>query len=65
MRTASKVGLKDHEPVVELSAINASIQQVIKTIQVHDSHERFESYGVDIITAKAVFIDAHTIEVDG
>lgn len=65
MRTAAKLGLKSHEPEVKLSDINASIQQVIDTIQVHDSHERFESYGVDIITGEAFFIDAHTIEVNG
>jgi len=64
MRTAARVGLKNHEPEVSLSEINTSIQQVVDTIQVHDSHERFESYGVDIINGEAVFIDSHTIEVN-
>lgn len=64
MRTASNLGLSNHEPDIDLSMVNASIQQVIDTIQVHDSHERFESYGIEIITGGAVFKDAHSVEVD-
>jgi pyruvate/2-oxoglutarate dehydrogenase complex dihydrolipoamide dehydrogenase (E3) component len=65
MRTAADVGLGNHEPAINLSEVNASIQQVIDTIQVHDSHDRFESYGIEIITGEAVFTDAHTVEVLG
>jgi len=65
MRTASDVGISSYEPQVDLTEVNASIQRVIDTIQVHDSHERFESYGIEIITGQAVFTDSHTIEVVG
>lgn len=65
MRNAAEVGIESHEPVVDMKNINASIQQVVDTIQQHDSHERFESYGIEIITGTASFSSKHNVEVEG
>lgn len=63
LRQARNYGYQVNIPETDMSAINASVQQAITTIQVHDSHERFESLGCEIVTGKAEFINSSSIRV--
>jgi pyruvate/2-oxoglutarate dehydrogenase complex dihydrolipoamide dehydrogenase (E3) component len=63
IRNASAYGLSADGPVVEMGAVNAQVQKAISTIQVHDSHERFESMGCEVLTGKAFFLDTDTVQV--
>ena len=66
MRTASRYGLPSVElPPVDMSQVNARIQSVVDTIQVHDSEERFCSLGVKVVFGDAQFVDDHVVEYDG
>ena len=64
MRNASRYGLPDVElPPVDMSQVNARIQAVIDTIQVHDSEERFCGLGVKVDFGEAEFVDEHVVEI--
>ncbi len=66
MRNASRYGLPDVElPPVDMSQVNARIQAVIDTIQVHDSEERFCGLGVKVDFGEAEFVDEHVVEYGG
>ncbi|WP_192484363.1 MULTISPECIES: dihydrolipoyl dehydrogenase family protein [Cysteiniphilum] len=58
---APQFGVKAHGEV-NFKAVHAHIHQVIATIEPHDSVERFESLGVQVINANARFINAKTVE---
>ena len=47
---------------VDFKAIKNRIQQVISTIQHHDSVERFKGLGVDVQFGEASFNDAHLVD---
>lgn len=63
IRNANAYGLGAEGPVVDMVAVNAQVQKAVSTIQIHDSHERFESMGCEVLTGKAVFLDADMIRV--
>lgn len=63
IRQAHQLGFQAVEPKIDMSAINASIQQAIDTIQVNDSHERFQAMGCETLTGVARFIDEKSLEV--
>ena len=48
-----------------MSQVNARIQAVIDTIQVHDSEERFCGLGVKVDFGEAEFVDEHVVEYGG
>ena len=62
MRHASKYGLNDVDSDVDMQRVNQAVQHAIDKIQPHDSHERFIEMGCEVITARAEFIDAHTVK---
>jgi len=64
MRNASNWGIGSAEPKVEMAEVNAAIKKAIDTIQVHDSRERFEELGCEVITGEARFISDSEIEVN-
>jgi pyruvate/2-oxoglutarate dehydrogenase complex dihydrolipoamide dehydrogenase (E3) component len=66
MAMAQRFGLPgaDLAPV-DFSAVKGRIQEVIGTIQEHDSPERFCRLGVDTVFGEPRFLDEHTVEVDG
>lgn len=61
MKEAPLFGLKQAKPVVDFSQVNQHVQEVINAIAPHDSVERFEGLGVEVIKAKASFLDEKTI----
>ncbi len=66
MKTATRLGLPPVEPgPVDFSRVAARIQEVIGSIQHHDSRERFCGLGAEVIQGRARFRSSHQVEVDG
>lgn len=65
VKTASRFGIYTNEPTIKLDEAMGHVHEVIDTIQEHDSTERFEKLGVDVIYGKGQFIDDKTFEVNG
>lgn len=63
MRNADKYGLEPHEPTVPFKQTIAQVMQAVKTIEPHDSVERYESLGVDCVSGYAKIIDPWTVEI--
>lgn len=62
-RTADKYGITAQEPEIDFSAVKDHVYGVIKQIEPHDSQERFEGLGVEVIRGRARFTDKQTVEV--
>lgn len=66
MKNASQFGLPRHEiRPVDFRDVSNRIKSVIATIQKHDSVERFCGLGAKVEFGKAVFINAHTVSLNG
>lgn len=57
------MGLEVSEPIAHLDMIMHRVHSIIKEIEPHDSKERFENLGVDVIEGYGQLIDKHTIRV--
>ncbi|MFW5499145.1 MULTISPECIES: dihydrolipoyl dehydrogenase family protein [unclassified Maridesulfovibrio] len=66
MGHAGDFGLPEVElPPVDFAQVAKRISEVIDTIQVHDSVERFNSLGVEVRFGKACFVDSHAVSLNG
>ncbi len=63
MRHADKYGVSPHEPEVPFKQTIARVMDVIKTIEPHDSVERYTDLGVDVVKGYAKLIDPWTVEI--
>ncbi len=63
MRNADRYGLKPAEPQVPFRETIARVMDIIKTIEPHDSVERYEGLGVDVVEGYATIIDPWTVEI--
>ena len=63
MRNADKYGLTAHEPEVPFKQTIERVMGAIKTIEPHDSVERYTGLGVDVIEGYAKVIDPWTVEI--
>jgi pyruvate/2-oxoglutarate dehydrogenase complex dihydrolipoamide dehydrogenase (E3) component len=63
-RDAKRFGI-DAEPKIDSKRVGAHVQSVIDAIAPHDSAERFESLGVEVIRSEACFLDRHTVMAGG
>jgi pyruvate/2-oxoglutarate dehydrogenase complex dihydrolipoamide dehydrogenase (E3) component len=63
LRNAADYGYSIEVPQTNMAAINASVQKAVSTIQVHDSHERFEKLGCEVLTGEARFTGSDTVKV--
>jgi len=63
-RNGAKFGVKPAEPEIDFEKVKDHIRDVIKTIEPVDSVERYESFGTQVITERARFKDANTVESD-
>ena len=61
---ADRWGVTASSPVIDMANINAAVKKAVDTIQVHDSRERFESLGCEVITGEAHFISESQVEVN-
>ncbi len=64
MKHASLLGLPSCLPEILLSQVNDRVAKVIEKIQVHDSPERFEALGVEVIFGQAKFLDKKILEIN-
>jgi pyruvate/2-oxoglutarate dehydrogenase complex dihydrolipoamide dehydrogenase (E3) component len=65
IRQSQKFGLESTIKEVDLADIMERVKSVIKEIEPHDSRERYESLGVDVINGKGELLDNHTVKVGG
>ena len=65
VRTSSRFGVNGHEPEIDFSKVHGHVHGVIGAIAPHDSVERFESLGVEVIQGAARFVSLREIEVNG
>lgn len=66
MSRAARFGLPAMDlPPVDFREVAKRIQEVIATIQRHDSEERFCSLGARVLFGQAEFSDEHTISLNG
>lgn len=63
LRHAERWGIAAQQPGIEMLAVNRTIRRVIDSIQHHDSRERFESLGCEVVTGRARFIAARKVSV--
>ncbi|MEO8398606.1 MAG: NAD(P)/FAD-dependent oxidoreductase [Ignavibacteriaceae bacterium] len=63
-KSAEKYGIKSSNPEFDFSAIMKNIHKIQEEIYKEaDAPEIYEKMGIDVIKAKAIFKDSHTIEV--
>jgi pyruvate/2-oxoglutarate dehydrogenase complex dihydrolipoamide dehydrogenase (E3) component len=66
MKNAEQFGLPAVDvPPVNFQEVSKRIREVIGTIQKHDSEERFCSLGAKVVFGSPVFLDDHTIRLNG
>ena len=63
MRHADRYGLTASEPQVPFKAVIARVLDAVKTIEPHDSVERYTGLGVDVVKGYAKIIDPWTVEI--
>ena len=64
VKHADRFGIYCKDPEIDFALAIAHVQGVISTIQPHDSPERFEGLGVEVIFGSGKFIDRKTFEVN-
>tara|TARA_R110002111_G_scaffold143696_2_gene209807 strand:- start:6625 stop:8823 length:2199 start_codon:yes stop_codon:yes gene_type:complete len=63
MRNASHYGLEDANPKFTFRKIMQRVHEVIAKVEPHDSVERYQELGVEVIQAYAKLIDPWTVEI--
>ncbi len=64
-RDAASFGIPPCSPAINLPDVMEHVTDVIRSIQPHDSPERFRELGVEVIFGAGRFLDAQRFEVDG
>ncbi|MDQ2068900.1 FAD-dependent oxidoreductase [Natronospira bacteriovora] len=62
---SGKLGFPEASAPVDFPAVMERVQRVIRTIEPHDSVERFESLGVDCIQGEAKIVSPWEVAVNG
>ena len=65
MSHADQWGLAPVKLEININKVNQAVKKAIDTIQVHDSRERFESLGCEVVTGEACFTGNTQVKVDG
>ncbi len=64
-RDSAKFGVGAQEPDIDFAAVMEHVQSVIAAIAPHDSQERFEGFGVEVIRAHGSFSGPRTVVAGG
>ena len=64
-KRAREFGFRKIDVELDFAEVMERVQRVIKTIEPHDSVERYTSLGVDIIQGEARIVSPYEVEVDG
>lgn len=62
MRHAARFGIANDEPRANFRAVSEHVQSVIESIAPHDSIERYEALGAEVIAAEGRFVDRRTLQ---
>ena len=62
---ATEFGIKAEKPLVDFTRVMSRVQGVIKSIEPHDSVERFTQLGVDCIQGSARLVSPWQVDIDG
>lgn len=65
MRNAAEFGIANVVPQVDFRAVHDAVHAAIKTIEPHDSVERFEGMGVEVVRGDASFTGPKSVAVNG
>lgn len=65
VKHAGRFGVYCKDPEIDFAKAIGHVQGVISTIQPHDSPERFEGLGVEVIFGSGEFIDRQTFKLNG
>lgn len=65
VRNTARFGIHCDPPDIRFSEVMAHVNQVIQTIEPHDSPERFQGLGVRVIFGEGRFLDRQTFSVNG
>lgn len=65
VRRAREFGLRSAAVQFDFGEVMQRVQRVIRTIEPHDSVERYTQLGVDCVQGRARLVDPWTVEVDG
>ncbi|MGF1494274.1 MAG: dihydrolipoyl dehydrogenase family protein [Microcoleaceae cyanobacterium] len=65
VRNADRFGIYTDDPKINFAEAAGHVQKVIRTIEPHDSPERFRGLGVEVIFGEGKFRDPKTFEVNG
>jgi len=60
---SDRLGIRVHRSEIDFDAVHAHVRGAIERIAPHDSHERFEAMGVEVIAGNARFMDERSISV--
>ncbi|MFC1747358.1 FAD-dependent oxidoreductase [Pseudomonadota bacterium] len=64
-KRASELGFKSAEAEFDFADVMERVQRVIKTVEPHDSVERYTELGVDVVEGEAKITSPYTVEVNG
>lgn len=65
VKNSQRFGVHTNPPTIDFGQATRYVQKVISAIQPHDSPERFEGLGVEVISGVGKFVDRHTLDVNG
>ncbi len=65
IRNARAYGIREASAEVDFAEVMDRVQRVVKTIEPHDSRERYASLGVECIEGEATLTSPYTVEVGG
>jgi pyruvate/2-oxoglutarate dehydrogenase complex dihydrolipoamide dehydrogenase (E3) component/uncharacterized membrane protein YdjX (TVP38/TMEM64 family) len=65
IKNSSKYGIRSATADFDFADVMERVQRVIKTIEPHDSAERYRSLGVEVLQGEAKITSPWTVEVDG
>lgn len=64
-RRGTEFGFKPATVEVNFAAVMERVQQVVKTVEPHDSMERYQGLGVEVIQGAARIASPYSVEVNG
>jgi pyruvate/2-oxoglutarate dehydrogenase complex dihydrolipoamide dehydrogenase (E3) component/uncharacterized membrane protein YdjX (TVP38/TMEM64 family) len=62
-KESQKTGVTYAEPKIDFKAVMSQVHSVIKTIEPHDSIERYESLGVNVVTGSATIVSPWQVDI--
>lgn len=65
VKHSQRFGIYNQLEKINFAEATGHVQKVISTIEVHDSPERFEGLGIDVIFGSGEFIDEKTFAING